>query len=389
MANKLELTWYGKENKQEIEPRILLERKELSYKKENTGLFDESTYENLLIHGDNLLALKALEPLYSNKVKCVYIDPPYNADAAGVPFDDDVEHSTYLDLMYRRIKLIRDLLSEDGVFCMQCDYNEMAYLKVACDEVFGRRNYITMITVKTSSESGVKVNANKPAKVSEYILIYGKNKDLVEYHTIRIKTGYDKNYSYYILNPNDPYNLWQFSNIKDELSKKTGIPKNKLSEEELRKFQIENKDRIFSVRDISDSLKAFIKDNDINKDEVYEYVTSTGKKTLLYKNGEVVFVRNKVAIIEGKEELTKIASDIWLDIAWDGIAKEGGVKFKNSKKPEKLIKRILEAFTNPGDLVLDSFLGSGTTAAVAQKMGRKWIGIELGEQIYTLSLERV
>lgn len=380
---KLELTWIGKDEEKSIEPRILIEDCSLS----NVSL-DENT-ENMLIYGDNLLALKALEQNFSGRIKCIYIDPPYNADATGVLFDDNIEHSIYLSLMHQRIKLLNSLLDKNGVFCMQCDYNEMAYLKIVCDEIFGRNNYITMITVKTSSESGVKVNANKPAKVSEYILIYGKNKELVEYKTIRIVTGYDKNYSYYIKNPNDDCSKWEFENIKDVLSKQLDKKKYELTEDELRTFQIENKDRVFSIRDISDSLKKFIKENNIDKDSVYEYVTSKGKKTLLYKNGEIIFVKNKVCKIDGKDELTKIASDIWLDISWDGIANEGGVALKNSKKPEKLIERILQAYTNKGDFVLDSFLGSGTTIAVAHKMGRKWIGIEHKEQIFNLVKPRL
>ena len=276
-----------------------------------------------------------------------------------------------------RLEILVKLLKEDGVLCIQCDYNEMAYLKVLCDEIFGRNNYVTMVTVKTSSESGVKVNANKPAKVSEYILIYAKNKDKMVYKPIRIVTGYDKNYSQYIINPEDNYNEWQYANIKDILAQQLNKAKKDLKDEELRTFQIDNRDRVFSVRDISDSLKKYIKDNGIDKNIAYEYTTSTGKKTLLYKNGEIVFVKNKVYEIDGKLELTKIASDIWLDIPWDGIANEGGVTLKNSKKPEKLIQRIFEGFTDEEDLVLDSFLGSGTTCAVAMKMNRKCIGIEL------------
>lgn len=387
---KLELTWIGKEKPINVEPRILIEDKTLSYSKESNTLFEsEATFNNMLIHGDNLLALKALEAEYTGKIKCIYIDPPYNANAFGVPFDDNVEHSFYLTLMRARIQIMHKLLREDGIFCMQCDYNEMAYLKIVCDEIFGRLNYVTMITVKTSSESGVKVNANKPAKVSEYILMFAKNKDLVTYKTIRVVTGYDKNYETYIINPDDDYTEWQFCNIKDILSQQLNVNKKNLTESQLREFQIKNKNRVFSVRDISDSLKKYIVDNNIDKNKVFVYTTSTGKKTLLYKNGEIVFVRNKVFNIGGKEELTKIASDIWLDIAWDGIAKEGNVKFKNSKKPERLIKRILEAFTNEGDLVLDSFLGSGTTSAVSQKMNRSWIGIEMGDQIYSLCVDRI
>ena len=381
MGNKLELNWVGKYEQVKIEPRIFIEDKENSY--------GEVENENMLIHGDNLIALKSLESKYNNKIKCIYIDPPYNADATDVPFDDNIEHSFYLNLMRLRIELLYKLLAPNGIFCMQCDYNEMAYLKIICDEIFGRTNYVSMITVKTSSESGVKVNANKPAKVSEYILMYAKDKNQLIYKTIRVKTGYDKNYSTYIINPEDDYKDWKFCNIKDILSKQLKKDKKDLTENELREFQIKNKERIFSVRDISDSLKKYIKENNIDKDKVHQYVTSTGKITLLLKNGEVVFVKNKVFNIEGKEELTKIASDIWLDIAWDGIAKEGGVKLKNSKKPEKLIQRILEAYTEEGDWVLDSFLGSGTTCAVAHKMNRKWIGIELGDHCYTQCIPRL
>ncbi len=392
---KLELTWVGKDEKEEIEPRILVENPELShvYNRDKNGQLSlinkDGDFDNMLIHGDNLLALKALEQDFADKVKCIYIDPPYNANATNVPFDDNLEHSFYLDLMRSRIAILRNLMASNGIFCMQCDYNEMAYLKVLCDEVFGRNNYITMITIKTSSESGVKVNANKPAKVSEYMLMYAKNKDEIVYKTIRIPTGYDKNYSYYVENIQDSYSDWKFSNVKDVLSKELNKDKQELTDEELREFQIRNKNRVFSVRDISDTLKQFLKVNSIDKSKIYEYKTSTGKITLLLKNGEVVFVKNKVFNIDGKEELTKIASDIWVDISWDGIANEGGVVLKNSKKPEKLIKRILDAYTNEGDIVLDSFLGSGTTCAVAHKMKRKWIGIEMGEHAYSLAKVRM
>lgn len=381
MGNKLELTWVGKYDKQKIEPRVLIEDKEKSYGDPET--------QNMLIHGDNLIVLKAIENKFSNKIKCIYIDPPYNANAADVPFDDNIEHSFYLNLMRLRIEILYKLLAVDGIFCMQCDYNEMAYLKIVCDEIFGRSNYVSMITVKTSSESGVKVNANKPAKVSEYILMYAKDKNQLVYKTIRVKTGYDKNYNTYIINPNDEYKEWEFCNIKEIASKQLNKDKKDLTEDDLRNFQINNKNRVFSVRDISDSLKKYIKENNIDKNCVYEYITSTGKRTLLYKNGEIVFVKNKVFYIDGKEELTKIASDIWLDIPWDGIAKEGGVKLKNSKKPERLIQRILDAYTEEGDWILDSFLGSGTTCAVAQKMNRKWIGIEMGNHCYSQCIPRI
>ena len=140
MLNKLELTWYNKYEQKNIEPRILVENKEKSYGNQDT--------ENMLIHGDNLLALKALENKYANQVKCIYIDPPYNTGSAFDNYDDNLEHSIWLNLMNERLKILRTLLSNDGIIFIQIDDNEQAYLKVVCDEIFGRNNYLNTISVK-------------------------------------------------------------------------------------------------------------------------------------------------------------------------------------------------------------------------------------------------
>ena len=140
MLNKLELTWYNKYEQKNIEPRILVENKEKSYGNQDT--------ENMLIHGDNLLALKALENKYANQVKCIYIDPPYNTGSAFDNYDDNLEHSIGLNLMNERLKILRTLLSNDGIIFIQIDDNEQAYLKVLCDELFGRNNYLNTISVK-------------------------------------------------------------------------------------------------------------------------------------------------------------------------------------------------------------------------------------------------
>ena len=336
--------------------------------------FDEDS--NLLIKGNNLLALHSLLTRYKGKVKLMYWDILYNTESDYVPYADSFKHSSWLVMIKNRLEVAKQLLRDDGVICLQCDYNEMSYLKVLCDEIFDRDNYVSMVTVKTSSESGVKVNAKKPIKVSEYILIYSKNKDRYNYKHARIITGYDENYKYYVVNEKELVDKWKFRNIRDVLSEELNKAKRDLSNDELRKFQIENKNKVFSVRDISDGLKRFIKEKNINKDKVYKYITSTGKETLLYKNGEIVFINKKISLIDGKEEITKIASDIWIDVSWDGIANEGGIKLKNGKKPERLLQRLLSMFTNENDLVLDVYFGTGTTGAVAMKMGRRFIGIE-------------
>ena len=165
---KLELTWIGKGEEPKLEPRILIENPEYSYGDPNT--------ENMLIHGDNLLALKALEQDYAGKIKCIYIDPPYNTGAAFEQYDDNVEHSIWLNLMYKRLLILKNLLSNDGFIFINIDDNELAYLRVICDEIFGRDNSFDQIAVKTSSSQGGFGGVN-PGLVSntEYILIYCKN----------------------------------------------------------------------------------------------------------------------------------------------------------------------------------------------------------------------
>ena len=167
---KLELTWIGKENQPKIEPRILIEDKDKSYGDENT--------ENMLIHGDNLLALKALEDKFTNRIKCIYIDPPYNTGSAFDNYDDNLEHSIWLNLMKARLEILKKLLADDGAIFIQIDDGEQAYLKVLCDEIFGRNNFVNCIAIKMSPSSGVKRRFAdiKFIKNKEYILVYKKNK---------------------------------------------------------------------------------------------------------------------------------------------------------------------------------------------------------------------
>ena len=186
---KLELTWIGKGEEPKLEPRILIENPEYSYGDTNT--------ENMLIHGDNLLALKALEQNFTNKVKCIYIDPPYNTGGAFEHYDDNLEHSIWLNLMYQRIKLLRNLLKDDGVFCMHLDDQEVFYAKVICDEIFGRDKFISSIAVKSSTPSGLKTaHRNKTIiKQKDLILIYKKTDTLTVNPQYIKRDKWDSHYS--------------------------------------------------------------------------------------------------------------------------------------------------------------------------------------------------
>lgn len=398
---KLELTWIGKDDEyKDIEPRILVEVPEKSYGDKNT--------ENMLIHGDNLLALKALEQDYTGKIKCIYIDPPYNTGSAFEHYDDNVEHSKWLSLMKSRLEILKTLLANDGVIFVQIDDNEQAYLKILMDEIFGRQNFVNCISVKMSEASGNKMAHvdKRMIKIKEYILIYKKAN--IKLNPIKIqKESWDDEYNKIFLNftQEDKKFIDTIANKSLEITEEdvtmidmilskvsvVGITEAQKIDNvdidnvnEVSKWLFDNSYRIFrtaassSVKNLTDEKKEYCKNT-------YFSVLSKRDKLLYVVKSDYAITSNspRVQVLFAQDYLTTYLGDLWTDISTTGLEAEGGTEFKNSKKPEKLIERVLTLGSNKGDLVLDSFLGSGTTAAVAHKMGRKWIGIELGDHCYT------
>lgn len=414
MKNKLtrlELTWPGKENRFNPEPRILLEDKEKSYSKEaSPDSKVKPTFDNMLIHGDNLLALKALEQDYTGKVKCIYIDPPYNTGNAFEHYDDGMEHSIWLSLMRDRLEILRNLLSDDGVILVQIDKNESAYLKILMDEIFGRNAYVTTIAVRMSATSGFKIeHADKTiVKNSEYIHIYSQKLILKPAYEI---AEYDNHYSYILKKETDDLYLMtplcDNEIVRSEFLKYGLKPNSKLLpklfsiSEVFKNFVYLNKDLIGRTHTApADALKNPELNDKLPSDKhVCVFYTKSGEKYFIKKTSDsfnqyipISLKYQKVDSYAGyTEELSNILGDWWDGFYYDmgNVENEGGVYFKASKKPERLIFRILNMFTKPGDLVLDSFLGSGTTCAVAHKMGRRWIGIEMGNHCYTHCIPRL
>ncbi len=401
---KLELTWVGKNEQEEIEPRILVENPELShvYNTSKNGQMTfcdkDGDFDNMLIHGDNLLALKALEQDFAGQVKCIYIDPPYNTGSAFEHYDDNLEHSIWLNLMRSRLEILKNLLKENGLIYIQIDDNEQAYLKVLCDEIFGRDNFVNCIAIKMSPSSGLKRSHQDKGyiKNKEYILVYSKG-------SVQIKSlydewkKYDNHYSIYFDN-NDYYSLLDI--LKKEFPQHKGLNSNQyLLFDDVKQFIVNNADKIYRTHDAS----RWSLDNVDNGELLYENDNFCIKKVFNpANNNEFELLKSKKSksaydrleplswnIIDGK--IQTLRGDLWLDFEKDmgNVSKEGNVKFPASKKPERLIYDILYSSTEEGDIVLDSFLGSGTTCAVAHKMKRKWIGIEMGEHAYTLSKVRI
>lgn len=411
---KLELTWIGKDDEyKDIEPRILVEVPEKSYGDKNT--------ENMLIHGDNLLALKALEQDYTGKIKCIYIDPPYNTGSAFEHYDDNVEHSKWLSLMKSRLEILKNLLSNEGCIFVQIDDNEQAYLKILLDEVFGRNNYVNTISINMKNVAGVSGGGEdkRLKKNIEYILLYAKNYEtfpifnpVYEYTEMYEvvenyrKTGKNWHYTSILVDPGEKVYIGSTKDgAGDEIklyARKNPIIKSVnqiIQDEQITEKEVYYKysEKIFEAKDAQTSIRTRVieakKQYNVLDDLVsIEYVPKTGKNKgqiheQFYKGDKCrlfAWLKSIGVMIDGILYKKDLQGTYWDYTQYlNNLTKEGNVKFPNGKKPEALLERILTLSTAENDLVLDSFLGSGTTAAVAHKMGRKWIGIELGDHCYT------
>lgn len=384
---KLELNWIGKHKRPRLEPRILLEDKELSY--------GDTDNDNLLIHGDNLLALKALEQKYAGKVKCAYIDPPFNTGEAFENYDDGLEHSQWLTLIRDRIEIIQRLLSIDGTFFVHIDDNELGYLIVLLDEIFGRQNRVNIVTFKQGSATGHKSINPGLVTTTNYLIVYAKSKQHWKPTRLFTARERDSRYSQYIVNIDEHYSTWEYkplgSVFAESLKMKPSEAKKILGdnyEEKLNDFVLSNAERVIrtarpdynsvgqNVRDIIDLSKK-------NEDEILKLERKGYPDMYFTKGDRILFYKDKLKNVDGQLVAGEPLTNLWSDILSNNLHKEGGIKFPKGKKPEFLIKRILDLCSSPNDLILDSFAGSGTTAAVAHKMNRRWITIELGDQAFT------
>lgn len=356
---KLELTWIGKDNQPKLEPRILIEDPEKSYGDKNS--------ENMLIFGDNLLALKALEQDFAGKFKCISIDPPYNTGNAFEHYDDGLEHSLWLSLMKPHLELLRALLSDNGSLWISIDDDESHYLKVLCDEIFGRRNFVANVVweKKYSPQNDAKWLSDS----HDHIIVYAKSKKIWRPNLLPRTKEMNKRYK----NPdNDPRGPWKPADFSVKTYNANSdypitLPSGRIVNPPGSRCWVTSKEK----------FEKLIIDNRIWFGKTGNNVPSVKKFLSEVKDGSVsktIWLRNEVGDNQEAKKETKDIND---------------VEVFATPKPERLIQRILTLASNEGDWVLDSFLGSGTTAAVAHKMGRKWIGIELGEHCHTHCLPRL
>lgn len=358
---KLELTWVGKYEQKEIEPRILVENPELSYGDQDTG--------NMLIHGDNLIALKALEQDYAGKIKCIYIDPPYNTGSAFEYYDDGLEHSEWLNMMRPRLEILHNLLADDGSIWISIDADESHYLKVLCDEVFERRNFIDEVVWQRAYSP---INLKKTlSRAHDIILVYAKNfNEAFRFNGLpRTKEALAR----YKNLDNDPRGVWK----SGDLSVGPAVREN-IYEITTPSGRVVLPPAGYSWRLSKSRFNEYIQDNRIWFGPKGDSVPSIKRFLSEVKDGVVAMTWwSREEIGDNQEAKREVKSLHLTDSPFD------------TPKPERLIERVLTIASDEGDLILDSFLGSGTTVAVATKMKRKWIGVEMGDTAYSCCKKRI
>jgi len=363
---KLELTWIGKDDRPRLEPRILIEEPEKSYHAPHR-VSKNDIFDNILIHGDNLLALKALEQEFSGKVKCIYIDPPYNTGSAFEHYDDGIEHSLWLSLMRDRLLILQCLLCDSGSIWVTLDDNEAHYFRVMVDEIFGRTNFIADIAWQKKYSPGN--NQKGISSDHDHILVWAKDATKWDWNLLSRTSKQDKAYRNF---DNDPRGPWKSSDLtraehRDRDYYPILTPSGKevwpakgrswsRPPDEIERLRTDNRLWFGVNGDSKPSLKRFL-------NEVQEGVVA-----------RTIWLRDEVGDNEqAKKEIKVLFPD---DIF-------------PTPKPEHLVQRIIHIASNANEIVLDSFAGSGTTGAVAHKMGRRWIMVELGEHCHTHILPRL
>jgi Adenine specific DNA methylase Mod len=326
--SKLELRWIGKEHRPRLEPRILIEDPSLSYHGKTRRAGD--IFDNILIKGDNLLALRALEAEFAGKIKCIFIDPPYNTGSAFELYDDGLEHSIWLSLMRDRLEILRNLLRPDGSIFVCIDFNEAHYLKVLMDEIFGRRNFQREIIWRIGWLSGYKTLANNFIRNHDTILFYAKDAEKLDFKKLYIE-------------------------------RKDFAPR--FSDANLKELRAALEAKGINRRDADEFLKLA---SEIGLPERYPIEDTW--------NCSIYDRLNSIAVVS---------------FSGESVSKMLGVEELKGQKSEALAHRIISSVTDPGDIVLDSFAGTGTTGAVAHKMGRRWIMVEVGDHAHTHIVPRL
>ncbi len=389
-----------------LEPKVLTNAKRID--KDGEKPLDQfnrnengTITDNLIIKGNNLLALHTLKEEFAGKIKLIYIDPPFNTGSDSFRYNDSFNQSSWLTFMKNRLEVSKQLLSKEGVIYIHIDDNEAGYLKVLCDDVFGKDNFVNEIIVTTNKPFGFKGTSDSLFKQANHIYLYAKNKQAITLNRVWIERDYDTAYNMVFNDFDKPENEWTWESIDIATAKSLGFENKAKALEHISKaefedkialFALNNAERVFRTAGVSGGAfikrKKTIEKSAKVRDRLFRH-PNDDMDYIFLKGRRVIFYKERLIELNGAKIPGELITDTWTDIAIEGIAKEGNVDFSRGKKPEKLISRILELSSNENDIVLDFFAGSGTTGAVAHKMKRQYILCEQMDYVEELPINRI
>ncbi|HTQ47552.1 MAG TPA: site-specific DNA-methyltransferase [Polyangiaceae bacterium] len=354
----------------------------------------EARAGNVLVHGENLEAMGRLARAgFGRRFRCVYLDPPFNSGRRFAEYDDALSPEAWRAMMRERIEAARELLADDGAMFVEIDDTELGALQLLMDEVLGRAQRVSTITVVRSAATGHKTINRGPVNVADYLLVYARDRARWRCNQlVRERRGYDRAYGTWLENPDDPCARWRFEPLAARARRALGDAG--ATRADVEAWAIEHAANVVRFAQpryeaVSTKARALI-DRSRREPERVLRLRRPGRKDLVLRGGNrVLFLADKVVVEDGRARLVEPLTNVWDDVPFQGIAREGGARFIRNKKPERLLARVIAMSTDPGDWVLDPFLGSGTTAAVAHKMKRRWVGIERGAHVDALCIPRL
>jgi adenine-specific DNA-methyltransferase len=360
--------------------------------------------QNRLIVADNAEALAAIRPELEGRFRCIYLDPPFNTGRRFDEYEDALTPERWRSMMRSRLELLLPLLAEDGAVFVEIDDTELGPLIRLMDEVFGRAQRVSIVTIVRSASTGHKAINRGPVNVTDFLLIYEKARGNWKYRPERRhRAGVDRAYSTFLANPEAPLDAWRFEPLAKVVAANAGYSATKDAvramgrvafDHELERFALEHADHVVRFAQpryeaVSRDARASIDRSRAQPDAIFRLARSGHPDLILRGGNRLLFLSSKVRPSKAGPSMVEPLTNLWDDVPFQGLAKEGGVVFSRNKKPERLLARILAMSSDEGDWILDPFLGSGTAAAVAHKMGRRWVGIEKGEQAYHLCVPRL
>jgi len=378
-----------------LEPKVLTnwkrytidgEQKVSEIKRDDNGLIKE----NLILKGNNLLALYSLKPQFEGRIKLIYIDPPYNTGNDSFGYNDSFNHSTWLTFMKNRLEIAKQLLKPEGAIFISINHIELGYMLLLMDEIFGSDNKLPIITLRSGTTASYRSINECPVNVTEYVIGYRKTPQY-KGNPIYVESDYTEDYSHMITNIEESPEKWELISLDEyfhnkegcknwnEFKKKYGIMWKKIRFDMKRKYTLENPQLIVSLNTLqkpSGKVAEIINTSKKNRNKVHPIERENKSSIFCYNGRTLAFFSNKMRKVNGDTLPSEILTNVWDDVSFLGIGPEGGVDLPNGKKPELLIRYLIEIATEKNDIVLDYHIGTGTTCAVAHKMNRQYIGIE-------------